>query len=111
MAIGAEDVPVEKELKRCLEIASSEKLLPRLQLIEKMSKECLPDIYMEAQQTRQQVQQELAIAEEEAISVHITKLDRSLQSRFKELAQNNVPISEYLLLRTGLYNPLAITTI
>lgn len=111
MAIGTEGISVEKELKRCLEIASSEKLLPRLQLIEKMSKECFPDIYMKAQQTRQQIQQELAIAEEEAISGHITKLDGSLQSRFKKLAQNNIPISEYLLLRTGLYSPLAITTI
>lgn len=111
MATGAEDVSVEKELKRCLEIASSEKLLPRLQLIETMSKDYLPDIYTQARQIRCQVQQEMAAAEAETISGHITKLDGSLQLRFKELAQNNVPISECLLLRTGLYSPLPIITI
>lgn len=111
MATGAEDVSVEKELKRCLEIASSEKFLPRLQLIETMSKDYLPDIYTQARQIRCQVQQEMAAAEAETISGHITKLDGSLQLRFKELAQNNVPISEYLLLRTGLYSPLSIITI
>ena len=111
MATGAEDVSVAKELKRCLEIASSERLLPRLQLIETMSKDFLPDIYTQAQQIRRQLQQEMAAAEAATISEHITKLDENLQLRFKELAQNNIPISEYLLLRTGLYNPFSIITI
>lgn len=85
--------------------------MPRLQLIETMSKDFLPDIYTQAQQIRRQLQQEMAAAEAATISEHITKLDENLQLRFKELAQNNIPISEYLLLRTGLYNPFSIITI
>lgn len=110
IALGAEDAPIERELQRCLEIASSEKLLPRLRAIERLAKNHYSNVHTDAQKAKQQIQEEIVRTAGETIPYHIKRLDAGLQSRFKELDENNMPISKNLLLRTGLYFPVPIST-